>query len=134
MKHAPLADGRKRFEAQGLSPVLFKGFATSLRYLLDLEMDSIEARIAELVDYLILALNRKGIAILSPTDPNERSGIVTVRVPFDLSHPEEVKKLEKKLHKAKILALPRSGGLRLAVHFFNMKKEIDQVVNFIKRL
>ncbi|MCK4600380.1 aminotransferase class V-fold PLP-dependent enzyme [Candidatus Bipolaricaulota bacterium] len=134
MKHAPLADGRKRFEAQGLSPVLFKGFAISLRYLLDLEMDSIESRIAELVDYLILALNQAGIAILSPTGSKERSGIVTVRVPFDLTQSEEIKALEEKLHKARIIALPRSGGLRLAVHFFNMKEEIDQVVNFIKRL
>jgi selenocysteine lyase/cysteine desulfurase len=134
MEHTPLASDGSRFEAQGLSPLLFKGFVASLQYFLDLGTEVIEARVSELVDHFIHTLQREEITILSPTGLKARSGIVTVRVPFDLSNPEEVKKLEKKLHHAKILALPRSGGLRFAIHFFNTKEELDQVVDFIKRL
>jgi len=134
MEHMPLAADGSRFEAQGLSPLLFKGFASSLRYFLNLGSESIEERIGELVDHFIRTLQREGIAILSPTGAKERSGIVTVDVPVDLANPEEVKRLEKKLHQARIMALPRSGGVRFAVHFFNTEEEIDQVIDFVKHL
>ncbi len=134
MEHAPLASGWKRFEAQGLSPVLFKGLATSLNYLLDLGIEPIESRVSNLVDGLIERLNRERIEIISPIGPEERSGIVTVRVPFDLSQPEQVKALETRLEAARIKAHPRAGGLRLSVHFFNTPEEIEQVVDFLKML
>ena len=128
MKHVPLAHGWKRFEAQGLSPVLFQGFAASLRFFLDVGIERIESRIAWLVNYLIERLTAEGIAILSPTAAKARSGIVTVRVPFDLSQPEQVRVLEERLEEAHVKAHPRGGGLRLSVHFFNATAEIDQVI------
>jgi len=134
MQHAPVASGWKRFEAQGLSAVLFKGLATSLEVLLNVGIDRIESRIAELVDYSSERLTEAGIEILSPTAPKERSGILTVRTPFDLSRPEKVKTLEERLEAARIKAHPRSGGLRLSIHFFNTTDEIDQVVEFLKTL
>ncbi len=134
MEHAPLADGWKRFEAQGLSAVLFKGLTASLNYLLDLGIEPIESRITDLVDDLIERLNRERIEILSPIGPEERSGILTVRVPFDLSQPKQVKTLEERLEAARIKAHPRAGGLRLSVHFFNTHEEIDQVIDFLKTL
>jgi len=134
MQHAPPASNWKRLEAQGLSPVLFQGLATSLRVLLDFGIDHIESRIAELVDYSIQRLTEAGIEILSPIAPKERSGILTVRVPFDLSQPEQVKALEERLVAARIKAHPRAGGLRLSVHFFNTPEEIDQVIDFLKTL
>lgn len=134
MQHAPLSSNWKRFEAQGLSRVLFQGLATSLGVLLDFGIDRIESRIAELVDYSIERLTAAGIEILSPIAPKERSGILTVRVPFDLSRPDQVEALENRLKQARIKAHPRSGGLRLSIHFFNTTDEIDQVVEFLKTL
>ncbi len=134
MEQMPLAADGSRFEAQGLSPHLFKGFVSSLKYFLNLGTEEIELRISGLVDYFIEQANREGVTILSPTGPKERSGIVSVHVPVNLSRPEEVKKLEKKLQQAKIVALPRSGGLRFAVHFFNTEEEIDQAIDFVKSL
>jgi len=134
MQHAPLASNWKRFEAQGLSRVLFQGLATSLGVLLDFGIDRIESRIAELVDYSIKRLTAAGIEILSPIAPEERSGILTVSVPFDLSRPDQVEALENRLEQARIKAHPRSGGLRLSLHFFNTTDEIDQVVKFLKTL
>lgn len=134
MEHMPLAGDGSRFEAQGLSPLLFKGFVSSLKYFLNLGTEAIESRINDLVEHFIEQANRKGVVILSPTGPKERSGIVSVQIPVDLSCPEETKKLKEKLATEKIMALPRSGGLRFAVHFFNTEEEIDQAIDFVKAL
>jgi len=134
MQHASLAAGWKRFEAQGLSPVLVKGMAASLRFFLDFGIERIESRIAEMVDAAVDGLTRAGIEILSPIAPEKRSGILTVRVPFDLSQPEQVTALEQRLEDAGIKAHPRAGGLRLSIHFFNTTEEIDQAVDFLQTL
>jgi cysteine desulfurase/selenocysteine lyase len=132
--HASLAQTGKRFEDHGLSPTLFKGFATALEYLLALEEDAIESRISELVSYCIERLCEEKIELITPKPLNERAGIVTLRVPFDLSRPKQVAELETKLRDARIKAHPRAGGLRLSIHFFNTTQDIDRVVNFIKKL
>lgn len=132
--HASLAQTAQRFEDHGLSPTLFKGFATSLEYLLALEEDAIESRITELVSYCIEKLREEKIKLISPKTPSERAGIVTLRVPFDLSLPKGVAVLEKKLQDARIRAHPRAGGLRLSIHFFNTEQDVDRAVNFIKKL
>jgi cysteine desulfurase/selenocysteine lyase len=132
--HMPLALTGKRFEDHGLSPILFTGLATSLDYILSLEENAIESRVTELVSYCIEKLCREKIKLITPRPLNERAGIVTLRVPFDLSLPEEVAELEKKLQDAKIKAHPRAGGLRLSIHFFNTEQDIDRAVNFVKKL
>jgi len=131
---APLQGDAQRFQPEGLSPIVIKGLASSLSYILDLGSESIEERITELVDYLIERLRAAKIGILSPTAPEKRAGIVTVSVPYNLSKPKDTHRLEQKLQNAQIVAHPRGGGLRLAVHFFNTEEEIDLVVDFIASL
>jgi len=134
MAEAPLQGDAQRFQPEGLSPIAIKGLASSLSYILDLGSESIEERITELVDYLIERLRAAKIGILSPTTPQKRAGIVTVSVPYNLSKPKDTHRLEQKLQDARIIAHPRGGGLRLAVHFFNTEEEIDLVVDFIASL
>jgi selenocysteine lyase/cysteine desulfurase len=134
MAEAPLQGDAQRFQPEGLSPIAIKGLASSLSYIVDLGSESIEERITELVDYLIERLRAARIGILSPTAPEKRAGIVTVSVPYNLSKPNDTHRLEQKLQNARIVAHPRGGGLRLAVHFFNTEEEIDLVVDFIGSL
>ncbi len=134
MAQVPLPADGTRYEPEGLSPLLFKGLSASLRLFLDFGTEAIEARVADLVDHLIAALEREHLAILSPTDRAVRSGIVTVRVPFDLRQPNAVRGLEERLRSARIVAHPRGGGLRFAVHFFNTEEELDEAVSFVARL
>ncbi len=134
MSKPPLPPNAWRFQSEGGSPIALKGFAASLEYVLELGVATIEERIGELVDYLIERLAASGIEILSSIEPDERSGIITVKVPRDIAQAEEANALEKRLEKAKIIAHVRGGGLRLAVHFFNTEEEIDHVINFIKKL
>ncbi|MEA3238266.1 MAG: aminotransferase class V-fold PLP-dependent enzyme [Candidatus Bipolaricaulota bacterium] len=134
MPEVPLQRDAQRFQLEGLSPIAIKGLASSLSYILDLGSESIEERITELVDYLIKRLRAAKIGILSPTAPEKRAGIVTVSIPYNLSKPKDTHRLEQKLQDARIIAHPRGGGLRLAVHFFNTEEEIDLVVDFITSL
>lgn len=134
MGQAPLPADGTRYEVEGLSPLLFKGLCASLALFLDVGPDAIEARIAALVDHLIEGLRRAEVTILSPTDPAVRSGIVTVRVPFDLTKTDEVRRLEDRLRGDGIVAHPRGGGLRFAVHFFNTQDELDAAVAFVAGL
>lgn len=134
LDEAPLRKNAQRFQAEGLSLIAIKGLASSLSYILDLGSESIEERITELVDYMIERLRAAKIGILSPTAPEKRAGIVTARVPYNLSKPNDAHRLEQKLQNARIVAHPRGGGLRLAVHFFNTEEEIDRVVSFIASL
>ena len=134
MAEAPLQEDAQRFQQEGLAPIATKGLASSLSYMLDLGSESIAERIEEMTGYLIERLQAAKIRILSPTAPEKRAGIVTVNVPYDLSKPKDVLRLEHKLQNAGIVAHPRGGGLRLSVHFFNTEEEIDFVVDFIKDL
>jgi len=134
MDEAPLHKGTQRFQPEGVSPIAIKGLSSSLAYMLELGSEAIEERITQLVDYSIERLQAAKIPILSPTAREERAGIVTVGVPYDLSKPREARRLEEKLQEAKIVAQPRGGGLRLSVHFFNTEEEIDLVVDFISKL
>ena len=134
MDEAPLHKGTQRFQPEGMSPTAVKGLSASLSYMLELGSEAIEERITELVDYLIERLRAAKIKILSPTAPEKRAGIVTVGVPYNLSKPKEVSRLEEKLQSAGIVAQPRGGGLRLSVHFFNTEEEIDLVVDFVSKL
>jgi len=134
MAEAPLQENAQRFQQEGLAPIATKGLASSLSYMLDLGSESIAERIEEMTGYLIERLQAAKIRILSPTAPEKRAGIVTVSVPYDLSKPKDVLRLEHKLQNAGIVAHPRGGGLRLSVHFFNTEEEINFVVDFIKNL
>ncbi len=134
MNEPALPASALRFQREGISPIALKGFATSLEYVLELGSDSIVERIQELVEHLVERLSSSGIGLLSSTKPGERSGIVTVKVPQDVSQAKAAAALEKKMKKANIIAHLRAGGLRLAVHFFNTEEEIDYVVDFIKKL
>ncbi|HHR85391.1 MAG TPA: aminotransferase class V-fold PLP-dependent enzyme [Candidatus Acetothermia bacterium] len=134
MDEAPLHRGTQRFQPEGVSPIAVKGLSASLSYMLELGSEAIEERITKLVDYLIDRLQSAKIAILSPTAPEKRAGIVTIRVPYNLSKPKEARRLEEKLQNAGIVAHPRGGGLRLSIHFFNTEEEIDLVIDFISKL
>jgi len=134
MGRAPIPADGTRYEVEGLSPLLFKGLNASLSLFLEMGAEAIEARISELVDDLIERLRRARVEILSPADPAVRSGIVTVKVPFDLTQTEEVRRLEDRLRTAQIVAHPRGGGLRFAVHFFNTPEDLDAAVAFVAEL
>jgi len=81
----------------------------------------IEARLLQLTDRLAEGLRRKGAEIVSPWQPEERSGIVVFR------HGDE-HKLYQQLTRANFVVRIRGGGIRVAPHFYNSEDEIDRLI------
>ncbi len=102
-------------------PAIF-GAAAACDYLMKIGVSKIEKRILELTDFAIEKLQGKGFDILSPLEPQHRSGIIVFKV-------KDPAKLWRKMLEQKIYVSPRGGGIRVAPHFYNSFEEIDKMVN-----
>lgn len=73
-------------------------------YLLDFGIERIEARIADLVDYLIKRLEEEGFRTITPMEMKYRVGIVNFNPGIDLSSVEKAEKLTTKLREEGIVS------------------------------
>jgi cysteine desulfurase/selenocysteine lyase len=110
------------------------GLAASLKMINALTPVKIAAHILRLTDFLIAGLDKLGVEIVSPVQPEFRSGIVT----FTLGSSEVNVALMEYLLDRKILVSVRYtsgvGGVRVSSHFFNTSADIgllhEHVGNF----
>lgn len=104
-------------------PAIF-GVAAACEYQMKIGLQKIEKRILELTDFAIQKLQEKGFEILSPLEKKHRSGIVVFKV-------KDPAKVWKELLAKKIYVSPRSGGIRIAPHFYNSMEEIERFVKLL---
>lgn len=97
----------------------------SLDYLNQIGMENIQQRIYELTDYLISGLQKRKIKIVTPLEKKYRSGIIIIDIP----NPE---KICQELEKRKIIVSKRNKGLRISVHFYNSKEDIDKFLSALE--
>ena len=120
------AGGARRFEVGGTSnyPGAI-GLAASLRMINQLGPENIAAYISDLTTHLLAGLGRIGVEIVTPTDPEHRSGIAT----FTLGSRERNLALMEHLLERRVLVSVRYtsgvGGIRVSSHFFNTKEDLD---------
>lgn len=114
-----LSPDARRFEPGSFNTVGLAAFNASLDLLLSIGMDRIWERVRRLTEGAIDAALRRGYEILSPRHPEERSGIVTFRVPGADPHA-----LWKSLLARNVVCSPRAGGIRVSPHFYNTPEEI----------
>lgn len=100
------------------------GVAAACDYQMKIGLPKIEKRILELTDFAIQKLQEKGFEILTPLEPEHRSGIVVFKVKNPVL-------LWKKLLQKKIYVSARGGGIRLAPHFYNSMEEIEKLIKAI---
>jgi cysteine desulfurase / selenocysteine lyase len=117
--------GARRFETGGTSNYPgAAGLAASLRLINELGPDTIAQQIRKLTDALFESLEGLDVEIVTPPEPEHRSGIVT----FTLSSRERNLALMESLLARKILVSVRYtsgvGGLRASCHFFNSMTDI----------
>lgn len=122
----------RRFEVAGTSNYVGAiGLAASLRLINTLGQNRIEEHIAELTAQLIAGLDRIGIKVVTPRQPELRAGIVT----FSLGTPERNLKLMDWLLARKILVSVRYtanvGGVRVSCHFFNSSNDIERLLESV---
>lgn len=136
---------------QGIS-----GLRAALKVINHVGVSTIEKRINELHDYLVSEAHKKGYIIVnSPQSDAEKSGMVFLSTPaleaMDLKSREEYigglmpdlmhwdrlsdSNYEKgPISQRGIAASPRDGRLRISIHYYNIKEEIDELVRRLPRI
>ncbi len=123
----PWKSDASRFEI-GVPPVdSLVGFAASLKFLLDLGIPQIEARILDLTDYLLDRLAGRAVEIVTPhASRAERSGIVTF-----IPRGRDPVALARRMGQAGVVVSARGAGIRVSPHFYNTTEELDRVLEWV---
>ncbi len=122
-----LSPDARRYEPGSLNAVGIAAFGASMGLLLQVGIDRIWERVRRLTDRIIERVRENGFELISPDQPEERSGIVTFRVPG----PDNAA-LWKALMARKAICSHRAGGIRLSPHFYNTPEEVDRVFEIVR--
>ncbi len=114
-----LSPDARRFEPGSSNSVGLAAFNASLDLLLSIGVDRIWERVRRLTEGAIETALRKEFEVLSPRHPEDRSGIVTFRIPG-----ADPQALWKGLLARNVVCSPRCGGIRVSPHFYNTPEEI----------
>lgn len=121
-----LSPDARRFEPGSFNTVGLAAFNASLRLLLETGVDRIWERVRGLTEAALEAADRAGYEVLTPRQPEERSGIVTFRVPG-----ADAPALWKALLSRGAVCASRSGGIRISPHFYNTPDEIARFFELV---
>lgn len=116
--HFNLKSNALRFEEGSLNFMGIIALGASLRMLLEVGIERINARIIELGDMIIAEVEKRGYALRTPRDKDKRAGIISFLGDFN---PQEVR---WKLKENGVMVNVRGGGLRVSPHFYNSDEDI----------
>ena len=117
-----LPEDASRFEFTTIHFGAALGLAASIDEITNLGIQKVWERDLELTDILIEGVLEKGLKIASPTNDEERSAIVSIKMLPGFDTGEVIGKLQDDYG---ILVTNRSGFLRVSPHIDNNSKEID---------
>ena len=103
---------------------LFYGLEQSLKLLNETGAATIAQHLEGLTDHICDSVAGKNYEIVSSRAPDEKSHIVCIRHRDGLTSNE----IAEHLGKEKIVVSPRGDRLRIAPHFYNVREEIDRLV------
>ena len=107
-------------------PCIF-ALGASVSLLNRLGVVNIRERILELDNYLMEGLNRLGASTATPLDRACRSGITIIKA-------KDPAGAVAKLEKMGIMTAARGEGIRVAIHFYNNRADIDKLLAGLKKL
>jgi selenocysteine lyase/cysteine desulfurase len=115
----------RRFEESVVSLLDTAAFGAALELLLEVGVETIEARVLGLAARLAEGLARNGCEIVEPWPraQNESSGIVSFRKP-GISAAAALRDLSA----ARVIARTHKDFVRLSPHFYNTDEEVDRVL------
>lgn len=117
------APSLRRFEFSTMSYMSGYGLGEALRYVLGLGIEGVIRHDLQLSDQLMDGLDALGAQVLTPRDPDKRSGIVTARFPG-----RDGEKVAAELNRRKVIVSPRFGSTRFSTHFFNSSDDIENAL------
>jgi selenocysteine lyase/cysteine desulfurase len=121
-----LPDDASRFEYTTIHFGAVHGLAAAIDELVQIGMDEVWRHDLELVDSLVRGVQDIGVEVASPMSEEERSAIVSLRLPSGISSVEVTNRLQSDYS---ILVTSRSGLLRVSPHIDNNLEEIDSLVS-----
>jgi selenocysteine lyase/cysteine desulfurase len=117
-------DDARRFEVGTLPYQDLAAFCASLELLLEVGIVCVATHIDTLVDTMMTRLRDAGASIITPSDPRQRAGIVTVR-------PRNAERASNDLARAGIVCSLREGAIRLSPHFYNSPDDVNRAVEVL---
>lgn len=100
------------------------GLLQSVKLLESVGFEAVETRIVGLASILRDGLEQRGYRVLSPTEPEKRTGIVAFRHPT-WSNEEVVRALEA----ATVRVVVRCGNVRFSPHAYNNEEDITRALD-----
>lgn len=122
-------DAARKFEFGARNLPLRIGYARTLRYLSEIGLENIEARVRETVRHLKARLSEiRGARVQSP----EGFSAGAINVAFDGADPRV---LQQRLWDAhRIVVVSPAGGLRVSIAFFTTTEDVDRLVDALKEI
>ena len=117
------AVGARRFEPGALNTAGVLGLGAAIELFLHVGVERIESYLLELGDYLCGRLEERGYRVVSSRRVGEKSAVICCQ-----HDRHSAKDLYHKLDAQRIITTPRLGRLRISPHFYNVREEVDQLI------
>ena len=107
-----------RFEEGSMNLMGILGLGAAIDLLFEVGIENIERRVLDLGDLIVHEAEKRGYALLTSKDREERGGNITICGKFDAA------KMKDALREKGIMVNVRAGGIRVSPHFYNTEEEI----------
>lgn len=125
-REQPLKRSSLAWENGMSGSALFYGMERSLGLLRETGVEKIAAYLEDLTDFLCEILPAR-YRIVSSRRPGEKSQIVSIKPPENMSADKVARSLQQK----NVIVSPRNGHIRIAPHFFNNYQDIERLVEYL---
>lgn len=123
-----LSDGASRFETGSLNWLALKGLKEAIELYLTLGKEDVEAYILSLTDYLYEQVDElENVKVLGKFAEVNRSGISYLLFPEEWELSNDI--LKDNGIQASVGSL---GRMRIALHYYNKKEDVDQLISFLR--
>lgn len=127
-KEWQVASSARRFECGSPNMLAIHGLSASLSLLLEIGMDTVEHELQKRIDFLLSELGSiPDIEILSATEPDQRTGIITFKF-----QGRDHSSLHKYLMKNGVICAQRGGGIRFSPHFYTPVSVIERAIAILR--
>jgi cysteine desulfurase/selenocysteine lyase len=118
-------DDARRFEFVTVPFHDFAAMNASLELIMELSPSAVAAHITRCADEIVQWANDASVALVTPSEPRRRAGIVSVR-------PRNGARVSERLRAAGVVHSFREGAIRLAPHIYNTIDDVRSALRTIE--
>jgi len=124
-----LREDARRFETGTFAlPQAWTAYA-GLDLILEASVEAIRARSMELTAVVVECSDDLGLDLLSPREPEQRGGLIRLRV---AGGPQKAERVLHSLFERDVVVDRRGDALRISPHFFNSEADIERCFNELR--